>query len=258
MTSAYSSEKKVAAVIVGGDLNGLGVVRSIARQQIPIVAVDTLSSRAALWSRHARSRLVRSLSGPEFVEDIIQLGREFDHPPVLLLTSEDTVHSVSENRGELSKWFRFRLPADANVKILSSKASFHDFSRRHDFPVPHTVILESKSDIGLLDQLRFPCVMKPDNKLSVLSGHKERAVRVGSLGDARERANAMLATPGGSSCRNGLKARKAIFTSRCSTEVPTGTWWPFLRDASLPATLAMSAVQRYALLHRRRVQALNR
>ena len=197
MTGAYNSDKKVAAVIVGGDLNALGVVRSVARQQIPIVAVDTRSSRAALWSRHARGRLVRSLSGPEFVEDMVQLGREFDHPPILLLTSEDTVHAVSENRDELSKWFRFRLPADENVKILSSKASFHDFSLRHDFPVPHTAILECKSDIGLLDQLRFPCVMKPDNKLSVLSGNKARAVRVGSLEDAREQANSMLATPGG-------------------------------------------------------------
>jgi len=197
MAGAYDSDKKVAAVIVGGELNGLGVVRSVARQRIPIIAVDTLSSRAALWSRHARSRLVRSLTGPEFVEDMIQLGGEFDRPPVLLLTAEEAVHSVSENRDELSKWFRFRLPADENVKILSSKADFHDFALLHDFPVPRAAILECKSDIGLLDQLRFPCVLKPDDKRSVLSGSKERAVRVGSLMDAREHANAMLATPGG-------------------------------------------------------------
>ena len=197
MTSARDFDEKVAAVVIGGELNGLGVVRSVARQRIPIIAVDTQSSRAALWSRYARSRVIRSFTGEEFVEDMVRLAREFDCPPVLLLTAEDAVHTVSENRDELSKWFRFRLPADENVKLLSSKAKFHDFALQHHFPVPRTAILENKSDLGLLDQLGFPCVLKPDDKRNVLTGHKERAVRVSSLCDARKRASAMLSTPGG-------------------------------------------------------------
>jgi len=190
-------EKKVAAVIVGSELNGLGVVRSVAHEQVPIVAVDTLGTRAALWSRYARRRLVRSFTGRAFVEDMVRLGKEFDRPPVLLLTAEDAVHAVSENRGELSKWFRFRLPMDENVKLMSSKAGFHDFSLQHGFPVPRTAILESPADLPLLDQLRFPCVLKPDDKRQVLSGQKERAIRVGSLEAARVQADLMLSTPGG-------------------------------------------------------------
>ncbi|WP_206998889.1 carboxylate--amine ligase [Trinickia mobilis] len=197
MASAHHADEKVAAVVIGSELNGLGVVRSMARERVPIIAVDTASSRAALWSRHAKSRLFRSFIGREFVDDMIRLGKEFEHPPVLLLTAEEAVRSVSENRDELSKWFRFRLPTDEKVKLLSSKAQFHDFALRHDFPVPRTAILESRSDIGLLDQLRFPCVLKPDDKRNVLSGQKERAVRVGSLRDARAHASAMLGTPGG-------------------------------------------------------------
>ncbi|WP_308836355.1 carboxylate--amine ligase [Trinickia symbiotica] len=68
---------------------------------------------------------------------------------------------------------------------------------QHRFPVPRTATLESESDIELLEQLTFPCVLKPDDKRSVLNGDKDRAVRVNSLADARQRARQMLRTPGG-------------------------------------------------------------
>jgi D-aspartate ligase len=193
----YDSDEKVTAVVIGGELNGLGVVRSLARQRIPVVVIDAKNSRAALWSRHARSHLVRTLTGPEFVDDMIRLGEEFDRPPILLLTAEEAVHSVSENRDELSKWFRFRMPKDETVKLLSSKANFHDFASRHDFPVPRTTVLENLADLPKLEILRYPCVLKPDDKRNVLSGQKDRALRVDSLSEARERASAMLSTPGG-------------------------------------------------------------
>jgi predicted ATP-grasp superfamily ATP-dependent carboligase len=196
MTRADDVDARVAAVVVGGGLNGLGVVRSLAGHGIPIVAVDTQASAAALWSRYARPRLIRSLSGREFVEDMLRLGESFNQPPVLLLTDEQAVHAVSENRDELSKSFRFRLPVDENVKLLSSKASFHDFSLQHDFPVPRSVILESKADINRLEKLRFPCVLKPVDKRSVLNGFKERAIRVDSQAEARAHADVMLSTPG--------------------------------------------------------------
>jgi D-aspartate ligase len=197
MANADPSVKKVPVVIVGGELNGLGVVRSLARHQVPIIVVDMQRNRAALSSRHASRRLIRSFTGREFVEDMIPIANEFDDRPVLLLTAEEAVHSVSENRDELAGWFRFRLPTDRNIKMLSSKASFHEFASLHDFPVPRSVILESRFDLARLAGLRYPCVLKPDDKRSVLNGNKERAVRVDSLEEAQKHASVMLNTPGG-------------------------------------------------------------
>ncbi|PMS31156.1 carboxylate--amine ligase [Paraburkholderia rhynchosiae] len=128
---------------------------------------------------------------------MIALGKKFSQPPVLILTDEDAVHAVSENREVLSRWFRFRLPVGDTVEMLSSKARFHDFATKHHFPVPRSVVLEKLSDIQYLSELRYPCVLKPDDKRNVLRGEKERALRVDCLQDARERAAAMLATPGG-------------------------------------------------------------
>ncbi|UEP26281.1 carboxylate--amine ligase [Burkholderia ambifaria] len=197
MSHAYDSDQKVAVVVVGCSLNGLGVVRSLARERVPIVAVDCKRIGPALWSRHVRGHLIRSFVGRKFVDDMARLGAMFERPPVLLLTDEDAVHSVSENREELAKWFCFCLPEDRNVKLMSNKSSFHEFAWQHGFPVPRSVILQTQADLGLLAELRFPCVLKPDDKRYVLTGKKDRAVRVQTLSEAREHAVVMLSSPGG-------------------------------------------------------------
>ncbi|MFL9990347.1 carboxylate--amine ligase [Paraburkholderia sediminicola] len=196
MASRYGSDQ-IAGVVVGASLNGLGVARSLACAGIPVIAVDTRMTRSGMWSRYVRAHFIKSLIGKAFVDDMIELGKRFSEPPVLILTEEDAVHAVSENREALSKWFRFRLPIDATVKMLCSKAGFHDFALKHQFPVPRSVILEKLSDIEYLSELRYPCVLKPDDKRNVLRGERERAVRVDSPGAARAQAIAMLATPGG-------------------------------------------------------------
>jgi D-aspartate ligase len=196
MTSAYGSDQ-LAGVIVGAELNGLGVARSLARARVPIIAVDKRNTSAGLWSRHVHAHFVRSFIGKTFADDMIELGKKFNRPPVLLLTDEDAVHAVSENREALSHWFRFRLPSDDTVKMLSNKARFHDFALKHAFPVPRSVFLQKLSDLDSLSELRYPCVLKPEDKRNVLRGEKERAVRVESVHEAREHAVVMLDTPGG-------------------------------------------------------------
>jgi D-aspartate ligase len=195
MASAYVSGQS-AGVIVGAELNGLGVARSLARAHIPVVAIDT-RTRAATWCRHVLAHQVKSFVGKIFVDEMIELGKRFDRPPVLILTDEDAVHAVSESRLALSHWYRFRLPADDTVKMLSSKARFHEFAQRHGFRVPRSVVLENLADIERLSELRYPCVLKPDDKRYVLHGEKERVVRVDTLQRARDHAIVMLATPGG-------------------------------------------------------------
>jgi D-aspartate ligase len=196
MVRARVSAGNVPVVVVGGELNGLGLVRSFARQAIPVVVVDTIRRRAALWSRHAKGHLVRGYTGQHFVDDMIALAKTFDTRPMLVLTDEDAVHSVSENRERLEPWYRFRLPDDPNVKLLSNKAKFHRFALERNFPVPRTVVMNDCTELGKLHELRFPCVIKPDDKRDVVTRGKERAVRVESLDEAMRKATTMLSTPG--------------------------------------------------------------
>src|SRR2546423_14175489 len=109
------------AVVVRGELNGLGVVRSLARAGVPAVVVDTTRRHAGLWSRYCRVKLVARLHGTRFVQDLLDLQRELGERPVLILTDEMAVNTVAEHRDRLAAAYRFQLPPADMVSKLGDK-----------------------------------------------------------------------------------------------------------------------------------------
>ena len=47
-----SSKPRRAAVVVGGNLNALGVTRALARANIPVILISRRPDDIAAWSRH--------------------------------------------------------------------------------------------------------------------------------------------------------------------------------------------------------------
>jgi hypothetical protein len=65
------------AVVVGIDLNGLGVIRSLGRAGIRIVALDTDLGKPTVATRFAEKVRIRALSGPSFVDALLELRHRF-------------------------------------------------------------------------------------------------------------------------------------------------------------------------------------
>ena len=185
------------AVIVRGQANGLGVVRSLARGRIPTIVLDTTFRHAAMWSRWARPLKVDQVFGRRFVDDLLKLQATLGVRPVLILADEMAVKTVSEYREELEPCYRFHMPAAAMVATLANKALFHRFAERHELPVPRTLIVERESDIVQLSSLRFPLIAKPADKAAVHLARAERANRIGTLRDAERVCRGMLTAAGG-------------------------------------------------------------
>lgn len=162
------------AVVVRGELNGLGVVRSLASGGVPSIVVDTTRRRAATWSRYCRTHLVDRLHGRGFIDDLLALQRAIGARPVLLLTDEMAVNTVSEHREELARAYRFRLPSPDMVTILGNKARFQELAQQHGLPVPRTFILSRDSDLAQLADLDLPIILKPADKAPVYLGETQR------------------------------------------------------------------------------------
>ena len=99
---------RIPAVIIGGELNGLGVCRSLAAGGISVWVVDTKRFNPALWSRHARSVLTDALHGRGFVDFLRDLQRRIGERPFLIVTDEPALLTISEHREELEALYRFR------------------------------------------------------------------------------------------------------------------------------------------------------
>lgn len=172
------------AVVVGGDLNGLGVLRSLGLAAIPTTIVDTDLSKPAMRSRFGRKRRTGALSGDALIESLLELRNGFETPPVLFLTQEASVVSVSEARTQLSGAYRFTMaPADL-MDTLLDKLRFQDLAEANGFPVPKSARLSSKPGYdAALSALRFPCVLKPTTKHPEYGKHFKKAYRVENPAD---------------------------------------------------------------------------
>ncbi len=100
MKRVSSTTPKVPAVILGAGANGLGVARSLAAECVPVWLLDTDGARPEMFTRAARPLVVRALQGETLIEDLERLAATAfrDVHPVLFLTQEDTVKSVSHHR----------------------------------------------------------------------------------------------------------------------------------------------------------------
>ncbi len=158
------SDAIVRAVVIGGELNALGIVRSLGRAGVPVILIAASDKGPAMASRYVERRVVAPVQGPELIRTIVELSRGERAMPVLFATEEKTVHTISAHRDQLSGSCRIRLPEHDILMALMHKRGFQDLAERHGALLPRCVNVRSRHDLPLIERLRFPCVFKPSEK----------------------------------------------------------------------------------------------
>jgi predicted ATP-grasp superfamily ATP-dependent carboligase len=151
-------------VVAGIDLNGLGILRALGRAHVPVVALDTDFSKPTARTRYGRKKRVAALSGPGFVSDLLTLRSQFSVDPVLLLTQEASVATVSAERGRLSRAYRFTMPSHVLMSDLLDKSRFQELAEKHGYLIPRALRISGSEINESISSLRFPCIVKPVTK----------------------------------------------------------------------------------------------
>ena len=186
-------QPQAPVVVVGGNLNALGVVRSLARADIAAYALSTSRDCPAAWSRHCRFVPVARLHGEPLVEDLTRLARRLSPRPVLMLTFDTSVDTVSAYRQVLMLLYHIDLPAAPIVAALSDKLAFQALAEREGFAVPRSRAVRGAQDLGRIAELTPPMILKPAEKAWVLGHGVERALYAETALEARSHAAHMLA-----------------------------------------------------------------
>jgi predicted ATP-grasp superfamily ATP-dependent carboligase len=185
------------AVVVGANLNGLGVVRSLRRGNVPVYVVGTSRQLPAMWSHACNPVVVDRIYGRTLIHGLLDLAHRIGERAVLFITDELSVDAISQFRDELSDSYRFRLPARETVSALSDKAAFHSLADRNGYPVPRSAVLTKAADIRKLCSLAFPVIIKPIDKRRVHAGATERLHRARTLEEAETLCARVLPEAGG-------------------------------------------------------------
>ncbi len=185
----------VPAIVVGGSLNALGVVRSLTSGGVPTILLETTDRCPGRWSRHCRFVRVKSLDGRALIDELKALSAlsgQVGERPVLILTDDRAVEAVSTLREELEPSYRIELPPKAIVPILADKTRFQRFAEEQGLPVPRSVVVRHRGELHLLRSLTLPVVIKPANKALVLDSEFERVVRADTVEQALDVASRLV------------------------------------------------------------------
>jgi D-aspartate ligase len=189
----------VGAVVIGGDYQGLGIVRSLGRRGIPTCVVDDEHSiaRHSRYSTHAVH--VGDLRNEQaVVSTVLEIGARLGlRGWVLYPTRDETVAAFSRNRSRLEECFRVPTPEWEATRWAWDKRNTYRLAQELGIPTPMTRYPRDEAELAALD-LAFPLTVKPAIKEHFFYATKAKAWRADDRNELmrRFRQAAVLVPPG--------------------------------------------------------------
>jgi predicted ATP-grasp superfamily ATP-dependent carboligase len=170
---------RVGAIIIGGDFQGLGVVRSLASHGVPICLVDS-NLCIGRFSRYV-NRFVKSPSVRDeqrfldFLHDLAE--REDVGGWVVYPNDDETVSFLARHKRQLEECFRIPTPEWQTVRAACEKKATYQLAESAGIAVPKTFYPESVGALRELD-LEYPAIIKPSVKEPFYSKVRKKAILV--------------------------------------------------------------------------------
>ncbi len=150
------------AVVIGGYVNGLGLVRALAACGIPTAVVTTRPFDIA----HRSRRIVGHDSAPKLEDGPQRLVDLLEHRArdwagwALYPTNDEALAALAQERERLSASYRLIAPEQGVARYLLDKSLMLDVARSVGADVPHSYGA-AVGETAERDDLRFPVVVKP-------------------------------------------------------------------------------------------------
>ena len=182
VSAPHAANSSVGAVVVGGDYQGLGIVRSLGSRGVPVCVVDDERSisRFSRYSTH-NVRLVNLRDERQAVDALLRIGRRLKLQGwVLYPTREELVATFSRNRVELSELFRVPTPEWSSVQWAWDKRNTYRLAKELGIPSPLTYYPQDVAQLAELDSCSPPFAIKPAIKEHFIYSTKAKAWRANS------------------------------------------------------------------------------
>jgi D-aspartate ligase len=178
----------VGAVVVGGDYQGLGIVRSLGRHGIPVCVIDDEHS-IARFSRYA-THAVRTASlrdEPQTIDIVMDVGRRLGLRGWLLYpTRDETVAAFARHRPLLAEWFRVSTPAWSTIQWVWDKRNTYRLANELGIPTPRTWYPRTSSELDQIE-VEYPVAIKPAIKEHFFYATKAKAWKAHTRAELRNR-----------------------------------------------------------------------
>jgi D-aspartate ligase len=175
------------AVVIGGDYQGLGVVRSLGRRGIPVCVIDDERS-IAKYSHYATHavRVDNLRDQRQTVDVVLDVGKRFGLDGwVLYPTREETVAAFAHHRELLSRQYRVPTPDWETVRWAWDKRNTYALAAKLGVPSPRTWYPRGIDGLAGIDA-EPPFVLKPAIKEHFIYITKKKAWRANTRAELAE------------------------------------------------------------------------
>lgn len=154
--------KTAGALIIGGNLNGLSLARSLGRRGVPVWIVMSPDAQLAKYSRYTTRTFLWPAEDPEAqIAYILELNDRFHlNNWVVFPTSDDSAAMLSKSRSLLSSRLRVSTPEWSVLRWAFDKRLTYRLAANKGVDYPTTIYPVSERDSRLLE-CKFPAILKP-------------------------------------------------------------------------------------------------
>jgi len=169
------------AVILGGDVNGLGHVRSLGAAGIPTTVICSDRFNPASYSKYCSAEIIPTAGGNydgRLLQSLRRIAKASSSAPVLFPSNDYFVDFMSRHLDELKGWFRLNVSHETILKKLSDKRQSHTLAHECGIHSPMTYSLAAiPADDEVAGSLSYPCIIKPLDSYSHVFPWKNWTVR---------------------------------------------------------------------------------
>lgn len=179
------------AIVLGGDYQGLGIVRSLGRRGVKVVVLDderSISRHSRYVCESYRYRSLRSDEDTVLALDSLAERRAVDGW-IVYPTREESVAALSRHRAQLIERFRIPTPEWSVSQWAWDKRKTYERAAEVGIPIPRTWCIQSVDDLTTIDAAP-PYVIKPAIKEHFFYATKRKAWRADSRHELIERFRA--------------------------------------------------------------------
>ena len=205
--------QKVGAVIIGGDFQGLGILRSLARQKVPTYLLDE-GLCIGRFSRYTQkfTRCPSVKQEARFFNFLTDLARKEDLRGWLIYPNDDeTVCFLAKHKEQLEEYYRVMTLSWDVVRFAYEKKLTYQLAEKIGIAIPQTFYPRNAEELEQLD-IEFPVIIKPSVKEPFYSKTRKKAIRANDREHLRQeftKAASIISSsglmvqemiPGGPSC----------------------------------------------------------
>lgn len=151
---------KSGVIVIGGHVQGLGVVRIIGQHNIPVILLDDTSYNLARHSRYCKKfYLYNKGMLPEFLK-YLSLSADQYRNWLLVPTNDYHVKVLSENYNELSGYYKVSTDKWNVISVCYNKIETYKKAEELGILIPRTFFPSNISDVENVE-IAFPCIIKP-------------------------------------------------------------------------------------------------